>query len=236
MTQDHIVSSYDQELTDLHDALNAMAKAVKALLGDAVKGLASGDVEQAKRLIKRDKVIDQMQLDIDTQATRLIALRAPVAADLRAVLASYRMSNDLERMGDLAKNIAKRTVALGDNTYLQEQGKSMIRLADLVMGMIDDVVTLYDNQSAEGAKALIDKDQAVDDLHSSQFREILSYMMEDPSKITALTHYLFITKNIERIGDHVTNIAEQIYYLVTGELVDDMHQNYDESSNLSDES
>lgn len=232
MPQEHIVKSYDEDLNILNQHIFQMGKSVENLLVDAVTSLTTNNVDLANEVILRDKKIDKMQHEIDQQATKMLALRQPMAADLRAIIAAIRISNDLERMGDYAKNISKRAKTLSQSPFLRAPSRSIGRLSQLVEEMISETMEVYLVRDAERAKAVILRDEDVDELHTAQFREILTYMMEDTRNISALTHYLFITKNIERIGDHATNIAEQIYYVATGKQLEDIHSNFDGSSAL----
>jgi len=232
MPQEHIVKSYDEDLNILNQHIFQMGKSVENLLVDAVTSLTTNNVDLANEVILRDKKIDKMQHEIDQQATKMLALRQPMAADLRAIIAAIRISNDLERMGDYAKNISKRAKTLSQSPFLRAPSRSIGRLSQLVEEMISETMEVYLVRDAERAKAVILRDEDVDELHTAQFREILTYMMEDTRNISALTHYLFITKNIERIGDHATNIAEQIYYVATGKQLEDIHNNFDGSSAL----
>lgn len=232
MPQEHIVKSYDEDLNILNQHIFQMGKSVENLLVDAVTSLTTNNVDLANEVILRDKKIDAMQHEIDQQATKMLALRQPMAADLRAIIAAIRISNDLERMGDYAKNISKRAKTLSQSPFLRAPSRSIGRLSQLVEEMISETMEVYLVRDADRAKAVILRDEDVDELHTAQFREILTYMMEDTRNISALTHYLFITKNIERIGDHATNIAEQIYYVATGKQLEDIHSNFDGSSAL----
>jgi phosphate transport system protein len=232
MPQDHIVHAFDADLGNLEKLISEMGGRVEDQLDQAITGLLDYDVERAKEVIKKDKIIDQMELEIAAQATQIFALRQPMAADLRAIVAALKISSNLERMGDYAKNISKRTITLAKIPLISTIGKSVRRMGQLVEVMIEDVLDAYVKRDATKALHVIDQDEEVDQLHTSLFREILTYMMEDPRNITACTHLVFIAKNIERIGDHATNIAEQVYYVKTGKYVEDERKKADDATSV----
>ncbi len=232
MQQDHIVKIYDKELADLDRLIADMGDKVSTALKNSVACLLSLDTSAAEQVVLEDKAIDALESEIVAHATRLLALRQPMAADLRTVIASLRIVNDLERMGDYAKNIAKRVKTFSQLPSQPDAAKSVERMGDLVDEMIRQVLRAYRKRDTEQALEVIKKDTGVDQLYTALFRETLTYMMEDPRTITICTHFLFITKNIERIGDHATNIAEQVYYIVTGEHLDDSHISEDKSSTM----
>ncbi len=229
----HIVTAYDDELATLDRMVAEMGGRVEQLLSEAVSGLVRSDPETAKAVVDEDKNIDQLELDINQQATQLLALRQPMAADLRAVVASLKIANDLERMGDYSKNIAKRTITLSNTSFMPFMSRSIESISRMVEEMIGGVLDAFRKRDSEVACEIIARDENVDQLYTSLFREILTYMMEDPRNITVCTHYLFIIKNIERIGDHATNIAEQIYYVAEGVPYEDGHPYADETSNIT---
>ncbi|UTW55392.1 phosphate signaling complex protein PhoU [Kordiimonas sp. SCSIO 12610] len=233
VTTQHIVTAYDDELEALDRMVAEMGGRVEQLLSDAVSGLIRSDAETAQNVVAEDKNIDQLELDINQQATQLLALRQPMAADLRAVVASLKIANDLERMGDYSKNIAKRTITLSNTSFMPSMSRSIENISRMVGDMISNVLDAYRKRNSELAKDVIAQDESVDQLYTSLFREILTYMMEDPRNITICTHYLFIVKNIERIGDHATNIAEQIYYVAEGAPYEEGHPYADETSNIT---
>ncbi len=227
MVQEHIVSVYDDELTNLDRLVVKMGKEVSDLMAHSIKSLINQDIKLADKVIARDKEIDAIEMEIDAQATRILALRQPMAADLRAVIASLKMSNDLERMGDYAKNISRRAKTLSNASILPSSGKALVRMTKAAGAMIDLVIEAYVEKDVQKALDVIAADDDVDMLYTSMFREILTYMMEDPRNISACTHLLFIAKNIERVGDHATNIAEQVYYIVEGKQYEEGHTNLD---------
>jgi phosphate transport system protein len=230
MPQQHIVKAYDKELAALDQLIADMARQVRVLLTESVTSLVRNDDVLAQSVIKSDKEIDALQVAIDKQATMLLALRQPMAADLRTIIASLRVSNDLERMGDYAKNISKRTITLSKIPMMASAARSVERMSMLACAMIDDVLEAWLQRDIELALKVIHQDEEVDQLHTSLFREILTYMMEDPRNITACTHLMFISKNIERVGDHATNIAEQLYFAVKGKAFNEGHVSLDEAS------
>lgn len=229
MTADHIVTSFDEELNRLNNTIAQMGGLVEAQLSDSVLALAKRDTELGARVISQDQRVDDLEHDIDLLSVRLLALRQPMAEDLRVVIVALKVSADLERIGDYAKNIAKRIGALTDAVQM-EPIHTIRRMAAQVQGMIKSVLDAYMEQDVDKAKDVIVRDEEVDALHTSLFRELLTYMMEDARNITPCTHLLFIAKNIERVGDHATNIAENVQFLVSGELPPGDRHKVDESS------
>ncbi len=229
MTTDHIVKSFDEELNMLNDTIARMGGLVEAQLADSIQALTRRDAELAARVVSQDKRIDDLEHDIDSLSVRLLALRQPMAEDLRLVIVALKVSADLERIGDYAKNVAKRTGALAGSVPL-DPVHTIRRMSALVMGMIKTVLDSYMEQDLDKARDVIVRDEEVDALHTSLFRELLTYMMEDARNITPCTHLLFIAKNIERVGDHATNIAENVEFLVSGTLPPGDRPKGDESS------
>jgi phosphate transport system protein len=211
----HIVKSFDDELKRLHDALARMGGLTEQQLKGAIDALERRDSDLAGHIVHEDHLVDECETFINDQTVRLLALRAPVADDLRAVIATLKAAGELERIADLAANAAKRSLVLNQMPPVAPM-RSLVRMGRLVQGVLADVLAATLNHDADLALAVRNRDQEVDSLYSSLFREILTYMMEDPRTITAGTHLMFIAKNIERIGDHATNIAEMTYFLVTG--------------------
>jgi phosphate transport system protein len=187
-------------------------------LARAIAALVKYDADAANDIVEKDRRIDALEDEIDNLAVRLIAKRQPMANDLRTIITGLKVSANLERIGDYAKNIAKRTVTISSATGLRGPIATIARMAALVQSMIKNVLDAYIAHDAEKADDVRARDQEVDQIHSGLFRELLTYMMEDPRNITPCTHLLFIAKNIERVGDHVTSVAEQIHYMVHGEL------------------
>jgi phosphate transport system protein len=217
---DHIVKSFDEELRRLRDQILAMGGRAEAQLGDAIQALAKRDSDKAMRVIESDKGIDALEMTVAQDSLKILALRQPMAKDLREVIAAIKISADIERIGDYAKNIAKRTLQLNQQAPLKPTG-SIPRMGELAIKLINAVLSAYANDDAEGLLAAWRSDESIDEMYNSLFRELLTYMMEDPRNIGASTHLLFIAKNIERIGDHATNIAETVHFLVHGKPIDE---------------
>ena len=212
---EHTVKSYDEELNQMTGTILRMGGMVEQQLADAITALIKRDPELAARVIQDDKPVDKLEHEVDHQVMRLLALRQPMAVDLRLITASLKISSDLERIGDYAANVAKRAGALSQVEPMRPVAV-IPRMSLIVQGMIKDVLDAYMARDAERALAVWRRDEEVDEIYNSLFRELLTYMMEDPRHITPCTHLLFIAKNIERMGDHATNIAETISFLVTG--------------------
>ena len=219
MTTEHIVKSFDEELQRLAAVVLRMGGVAEAQLAGAIDALVRRDTELAQKIVAGDEAIDLMDLELEENAVRTLALRQPMANDLREVIASLKISSDLERIGDYAKNVAKRTIALNQLTP-HEAARSIPRMAKLVQAIIKDVLDAYANHDPNRALDVWHRDEEVDEMYTALFRELLTYMMEDPRNITPCTHLLFIAKNIERIGDHATNIAETTHYLTTGKRIE----------------
>jgi phosphate transport system protein len=219
MASEHIVKSFDEELNKLETALVQMGGLVEEQLTRSLNAVARRDSALAEEVLAADARIDALNVDIDTRVVRLLALRQPMAVDLRSIVAALRMATELERMGDYAANVAKRTVALNQCPYV-EPAAVIPRMGKLVSRIVKDVLDAYAARDAQAAKNAWQRDEEVDEIYSSLFREILNSMVAEPSNITALTHLLFIAKNIERIGDHATNIAETVYFVVEGTQID----------------
>ncbi len=213
----HTVKAYGDELNQLTAEVARMGGLAEAQVADAVDSVARRDVALARAVVDRDARLDAMHRDIERKAIRLIALRQPVASDLRRTLASMKLAVDLERTGDLAKNIAKRGLILAEGEPMQLLTRSIERMGKLVSMRLRDVLDAYAAAEIDRAIAVWNTDDEVDEHYNALFRELLTYMMGDPRTITAGTHLLFMAKNLERIGDHATNIAETIYYEITGQ-------------------
>jgi len=217
MVSDHIVKSFDDDLNHLVNMIAEMGGIAERQLADAISALSKRDEALAAHVIDQDKRLDTLEEDIDAQVIRMLALRQPQAQDLRAVIVALKISAELERVGDYAKNVAKRTLTLMQAPALGPTAATIGRMGLIVSSMINNVIDAYLNSDLLKADEVRSRDQDVDQLHTSLFRELLTYMMEDPRNITTCTHLLFIAKNIERMGDHVTNIAENVHFLVAGE-------------------
>ena len=213
---EHIVKAYTGELEALVHDVSALGGLAEASVHDCLTAVARRDVNLAQAVIERDPKIDAGQREIEQKAIRIFALRHPVADDLRSVIAAWRMSGELERIGDLAKNIAKRALVLNESEPLQVT-RSVERMGRMVAAHLKQVLDAFAVRDVQAALSVWIQDESVDENYNSLFRELLTYMMEDPRTIGACAHLLFVAKNIERIGDHCTNIAENVHYLVSGE-------------------
>lgn len=216
---DHTVKSYDEELNQMTGIILRMGGIVEQQFSDAIASLAKRDPELATHVINEDINVDRLEHEIHHLVTRLLALRQPMADDLRLITASLKISGDIERIGDYATNIAKRSSVISQVEPMKP-ADIVPRMAQIVQSMITDVLNAYLEQNEEKARAVWLQDERVDETYNSAFSEMLTYMMEDPRHITPCTHLLFIAKNVERIGDHVTNIAEMISFVVTGNPID----------------
>ncbi|SEP17409.1 phosphate uptake regulator, PhoU [Salinihabitans flavidus] len=221
MTSQHIVSSFDRDLEALQARLMKMGDQVEKAISRALEALETRDLKLSEEVRQGDRVIDAMDEEIKAEAARVLALRAPAASDLRTVLSVMNMCSHLERCGDYAKNIAKRTTVLIDTTSIGGTEPALRRMAHMVEQMLADALEAYIQRDAAKAMEVRDRDLEVDQMYNTLFRALLTHMMEDPRNITACMHLHFIAKNIERMGDHATSIAEQTIYLVTGEMPDE---------------
>lgn len=216
----HTVTAFEQEIEALKVRILEMGGLAERAVTDAVSALEERDVELAARTIAADSRIDAIETEIEEKAVLLLARRQPLAADLREVMAAMRIAANLERVGDLAKNIAKRATAIGGEQRPRQVSRGVNHMADLALLQLREVLDACASRDGARAAAVRGRDGEIDALYNSLFRELLTYMMEDPRSITMATHLLFCAKNIERIGDHATNIAETVYYLVTGNRLD----------------
>jgi phosphate transport system protein len=230
--REHTVTAFDEDLKAVDRLIHEMGDLAAAMVGSATRALLDLDNPLAHNVVSQDAVMDAMQRDLDERAITLIARRQPVAGDLRSVVGAIRMAADLERIGDLAKNIAKRVGAVGEAVPPRRFAHGIDAMTDLVLGQVEGVVRKYEERDAEGLSGLRSDDEKIDIQYTAVFRELLTYMMEDPRNITACTHLLFCAKNLERIGDHVTNIAENGYYIVTGRQLSPDRPKQDETANV----
>ena len=230
MTQQHITSAFDRDLEDIQAKIMKMGGLVEAAILEGAISLETRDEERAEKVRAADKVIDLLEEEINEDAARLIALRSPTAGDLRLVLAIMKISGNLERIGDYAKNMAKRTGVLAQMAPVSDSAGALRRMAKEVSKMLKDALDAYIHRDTELAGDVIERDSDVDQMYNGLFREFLTFMMEDPRNITACMHLHFIGKNIERMGDHVTAIAEQVVYLVTGEYPEEARVKSDVTS------
>ncbi len=213
---EHTVRAYDQELDTITAELARMGGLAESEVADAIKAIATRDMALATSVILRDAKLDGLEMDIERKAVRLIALRQPVADDLRRTVAAMKISMNLERCGDLAKNIAKRALVIAESEPLAPLTSSIERMGELVTTRLKDVLDALSSREVDQAIAVWQQDHEVDEHYDAIFRELLTYMMGDPRMITACAHLLFVAKNLERIGDHATNIAEILHYEITG--------------------
>jgi phosphate transport system protein len=216
---EHIVSSYDADLEKLRRSISEMGGIAEKMMTDASHALVRRDTDIAQAVIAADKRLDALQREIEERAILMIAQRQPLAIDLRETVSAMRVANDLERIGDLAKNVAKRVLAIAGEIQPQKIVIGVQHMSDLVQEQLKDVLDAFASGDVKAAHDVWERDDAVDALYNSLFRELLTYMMEDPRNISFCTHLLFCAKNIERIGDHTTNVAETIHYRVTGETL-----------------
>jgi len=232
MESTHIVQAFDKDLEDIEALLLEMGGQVESLLADATKALVRSDRELGDMVRKNDGRVDILEQKINEKAVRLLALRQPMAEDLRIIVAIMKVSANLERMGDYAKNIAKRSSVLALTAPPGSATSTLKRMSDMVQSMISDVLDAFIRRDIDSADDILHRDEEIDLIHNALFRELLTYMMEDPRKITSCTHLLFIAKNIERAGDHTTAIAEQVHYLVSGKLPHEQRSKRDRTSTM----
>ncbi|SHG30685.1 phosphate signaling complex protein PhoU [Cognatishimia maritima] len=221
MNDTHIVSSFDRDLESVQAHIMKMGGLVEQSILDAAKSLKDRDEELSEKVRKADKAIDALEELINEEASRTIALRAPTAVDLRVILSVMKIAGNLERIGDYAKNMAKRNSVLVHMTPVEGSRAALGRMAREVQLMLKDALDAYIQRDVELAQEILDRDREIDQMYNALFREFLTFMMEDPRYITPCMHLHFIAKNTERMGDHVTAIAEQVIYLVTGSMPDE---------------
>src|SRR6201994_225495 len=211
--RDHTVKAFGEKLESLSSGIAQMGGLAEAQLAAAIEAIAKRDTKLAEQAIAGDPRIDELQQAIEDQALKLLALRQPMAVDLRETLAAIKIASELERIGDLAKNIAKRAIVLNREQPIRLT-TSLARMGRQTLAQLKQVLDAYSDRNAEAAEAVWRQDGEIDETYNSLFRELLTYMMEDPRTIGSSTHLLFIAKNIERSGDHATNIAEVVYHMV----------------------
>jgi phosphate transport system protein len=216
MPREHIIKSYDDELTRLTGEIVRMGELAVSQLEASIDVVERRDERAAQRVVDNDEAIDSLEQEISHDVVRLLALRSPMAGDLRNVFAALRIAADIERIGDYAANVAKRSIPLSMVAPITATG-SLGHLAELAATEVRTVLAAYRDRDAESAYQVWKDDADLDDAYTALFRQLLTYMMEDPRNITPCTHLLFMAKNIERIGDHATNIAENVWFLVHGE-------------------
>ncbi|MBM3550454.1 MAG: phosphate signaling complex protein PhoU [Alphaproteobacteria bacterium] len=216
---DHIVKSYDRDLESLGRRIAEMGGVAEKMLAEAMDALSSFDVDLAHRVVSSDPRLDALQREIEETAILTIARRQPLAVDLRECIAAIRISGDIERVGDLAKNIANRTLKIVSEARVPRAIVGLKSMHEVAAMQLKDALDAYALRDTERAHAVWQNDSDLDALEDSVFRDLLTFMMEDPRNISFCTHLLFCSKNLERIGDHTTNISETVIYLVTGEAM-----------------
>ena len=218
---DHTAKAFDTDLQEITRKVAEMGGLAERQITDAVQALVDRDTELAERVIATDPAIDTLQHEIEEKAILTIARRQPMAVDLREIVGAMRVCNDLERIGDHAKHIGKRVVALEGDSYPQKLIRGVAHMGTLVSALLKQVLDAYASRDLAAALAVWNGDEEVDALCTSLYRELLTYMMEDPRYITFCMHLMFCAKDIERIGDHATNIAETVYFMIEGRLITD---------------
>ena len=213
----HIVTSFEDELRGLSRSIAEMGGHAEQLVERSITALLRSDADLAHDVIEADKKVDDLHRAIEERAILVIARRQPMAVDLREIIAAIRISSDLERVADLGKNIAKRAIAIQSQPFSQKLRVGVEHLSELGIRQVKKVLDAYGTRDLAKVKEVCAKDDEIDAVYTSLFRELLTYMMEDPRNISMCTHLLFCAKNIERIGDHATNIAETVHYVITGE-------------------
>jgi phosphate transport system protein len=222
----HTLKAFDEDLDRLRALISQMGGLAEHAIRESMRCLVQRDLEGAQKIVENDKKLDALEIETERRAVQLIALRAPMAGDLRDVVAAMKISGVVERIGDYAKNIAKR-VPLLDGAGKIEALSLMPEMARIATEMVHDVLNAFVERDAEAAVRVVERDRAVDDFYNSIFRTLLTFMMENPGNISQSTHLLFIAKNIERVGDHATNIAEMVYYAATGQHLADRPRGHD---------
>ncbi|RLJ36140.1 PhoU-like phosphate uptake regulator [Litoreibacter meonggei] len=230
MDQEHIASAFDRDLEGVLALIMQMGGLVETAISDAARALEMRDTELADQVRRNDKLIDALEEQVASEVARVIAVRAPTAGDLRTVLSVLKISGNLERMGDYAKNLGKRTSVLSEMPAITGTGGALRRMTQLVNVMLKDALDAYIQRDVDLAEDVRQRDSEVDQMYNALFREFLTHMMEDPRNITACMHLHFIAKNVERMGDHVTSICEQVVYLVTGDMPDEDREKQDRTS------
>ncbi|HWZ10862.1 MAG TPA: phosphate signaling complex protein PhoU [Xanthobacteraceae bacterium] len=227
---DHTTKAFDADLQDIKRRVAEMGGLAERQIADATRALVERDTDLAEQVITTDPTIDAMQHEIEEKAVLTIARRQPMAVDLREIVGAMRVCNDLERIGDHAKHIGKRVVVLGADFHAQKLIRGVEHMAELVGTLLKEVLDAYASRDLTAALAVWNGDEEVDALCTALFRELLTYMMEDPRNITLCIHLMFCAKDIERMGDHATNIAETVYYMIEGRPITDQRPKGDTTS------
>jgi phosphate transport system protein len=229
----HTMKAFDADLEELSRMVAEMGGLAEKEIADSVMALARRDIDLAQKVIALDPTVDALQRTIEEKVILTIARRQPMAVDLRDIVGSLRVSNDLERIGDLGKNIAKRVLALDADIAFSQVIRGVEEMTKLVLAQVKQVLDAYASRDVEKALEVWRRDEEIDAVNNSLFRELLTYMMEDPRNITSCTHLLFCTKNIERMGDHATNIAETVHYMVEGRPLADERPKGDDTATIT---
>ncbi len=226
---DHIIKSYDEELNRLNNTIIRMGGMAESQIANAIQCVVKRDSDLAAEVVGLDAVVDNLEKDVEALSIRLLALRQPMARDLREIISALKISADLERICDYAANVAKRSIALNQAPVVKP-ANAIGRMGKLAQTLTKDVLDAYVKRDSDKAMQVWLGDEELDELYTGMFRELLTYMMEDPRSITVGTHLLFMAKNLERIGDHATNIAETVYYLIHGTPLQEARPKRDRSS------
>lgn len=229
MASQHIVRSFEEELNHVHDLLAQMGTVTTTQISSAIQALADRNSDLAAEVITGDREVDKLESKIDDLAVKMLALRQPMALDLRVVVSALKISSDLERIADYAANVAKRAIALNQVPFIPPV-IAIPGMGKLARQMVEDVLDAFARGDVESALKVWSRDEELDEMYSSVFRELLGYRIVDPGGVTAATHVLFVAKNIERIGDHATNIAEKIHFMIVGQPLTGARPKHDESS------
>ena len=216
----HIVSSFDEDLVQIQGKISEMGGLCEELLSKALESVQSRDSRLAREVIERDKALDVLEFELEAQVVRIIAMRQPVAEDLRVLISALKIANTLERIGDLAKNIAKRAIPLSTTRQVRLTN-SIVRMGRATLTQLSDVLNAHASRDVEMALQIWNQDYELDEMYNAIFREVVTYMVEDSRLIGAGAQLMFIAKNLERIGDHSTHIAEMVYYIATGQSLGD---------------
>ena len=230
MAEKHIMSAFDEDIEKIQSTLMKMGGLVEKSLFDAASALVKSDIELASKVREHDQVIDLLEEEVNIQTVRLIALRSPAATDLRYALSFIKVASNLERIGDYGKNMAKRSLVMEPSLITEQGSNSLRRMTKDVISMMNNALDAYVRKDVELAEAVIIQDKDIDLHYNALFREFLTFMMEDPKNITTCMHLHFIAKNIERVGDYVTSIAEQAIYVATGEYPSEERPKVDTTS------
>ena len=229
-TPEHTTRAFDFDLQELKRMIAEMGGRVERQLHGAIDALIQHDCDKGARVVLADTVLDALQQDIEQKAIATIATRQPMAVDLREVIGVLRIANDLERIGDLAKNIAKRVSSLSNDDLPRQARRGLSHIMGLAIGLLTDALDSFAGGDSDKAASVRSRDEEIDLMYTSLFRELLTYMMEDSGTVTSGVHLMFCAKNIERVGDHVTNIAESVYYMVEGRMLTDERRKADTTS------